>query len=268
MIAARRRNSAAKVGTVATTLAATCLMARAAHAQQRDTDAPAAIAVGGASALAAETITPGSAGSMPPFTAPLPPSITLPAPLRVVPAVPPPEYGPLPSPWTAPRVIPERATPPMPRQLPNPELITQGTLVLRQALAEYDRRLGMGPTGAVLSAARRVAMGETATGSARFEVWVDRTGTIRRVALRDASGDVPGWQQYAQALRSTPIPAMRMGDTAQDAWMVIDVSAQNERSSGRRRLWDYGLSLSFDVADIGARTMRVVHTRTASELTF
>ena len=207
---------------------------------------------------------------MPPFTSALQTSVPFPPPIEVVPAVPLPEYAPLPNPWTVRSLIPERVTPPGPYRAisEHPELLPQSRGGLRQALSEYDRRLGLGPSGPVVSAARRAGMSGTARGNARFEILVDRSGTIQSVSLLDASQDVHEWRRFAQSLQAMPLQGMRLGEDAQGVWMLLDVSANNERSSGHRRYWDYGLTFLFDVADISARTMRVVHATVASEVAF
>jgi hypothetical protein len=264
------RGQAAK-GVGAAVVVWMCLAASAARAQDRDESA---------SQRAARSVVPWVSPAesnaawftlgMPPFASPLPPSVPLPPPLRVIAAVPPPEYGPLPNPWTLPRLIPERPTPPAPYRfvLEHPELLLQTSGGLRQGVAEYDRRVGVGPSGPVLAAVRRVGMSETATGTARFELLVDRSGKIQSVSLVGASENVAGWQRFAHTLLATPISGMRLAETAEGAWVIVDVSANNERSSGHRRFWDYGLTLAFDVADAGARTLRVVRATVASELTW
>lgn len=213
---------------------------------------------------------PRGSGSLPPFTSPLPPSVPLPSPIQLIPAVPPSQHGYWPNPWTPPSAMPLRGTPPGPLRpiFEHPELRPGNAGGLRQALAEYDRRLGLGPSGALATVARRLGGSETMMGSARLEVLVDRTGNIQSVSILDASEDLPGWRHFAHILRATPVPGMRFAEEAQGVWMLLDVNARNALPSGHRRVWEHGSTLVFDVADFGARKSRVVHTSIASERPF
>jgi hypothetical protein len=252
----------------AVALGAILFMAPSARAQEGSNGVPSGVTPSGATPV--DSGIPARSGTMPPFTAPLPPSVPLPSPIQLVPATPPPQYQRLPTPWTILPRIPERPAAPAPYRpvLESPERNAASAGGLRQALSEYDRRLGLGPSGPVLSAARRAGMSATATGSARFEVVLDHSGTIQSVSLVDASEDLAGWQRFGENFRAVPLRGVRFAETAQGAWMMVDVSARNERLSGEPRWWDYGLTLVFDVANLHPRTQRVVHTSVVSELVF
>ncbi|HKQ69320.1 MAG TPA: hypothetical protein VJT73_08275 [Polyangiaceae bacterium] len=189
--------------------------------------------------------------SPPPFDSPLPPAVPFAPPITILPATPEPPAPP------PPYVLPER-----PDQAEPP----QGGL--RQSLSEYDRRLGLGGGGAVVSAVRNLAMTERARGSATFEVVVDRTGKVRTVRLLDASRDAPEWREFGIALSAEPIPNVRIPETARAAWVLVHVDANDELTSGQRRWWSYGVWLTFDVADVSAHRERVVHSRVLSEVWF
>src|SRR4029078_1958560 len=98
--------------------------------------------------------------SVPPFVAPLPPAINYPPPITVPPATTPPvPCGPFgnecrdnPGP-VAPYLLPEQAG-------WSPDAAGPPAGGLRQALVEYDRRLGLGGGGAVIAAARDMLQGE------------------------------------------------------------------------------------------------------------
>jgi hypothetical protein len=206
-------------------------------------------------------------GSMPPFNAPLPPAVPLPPPIVVPPATPPPQYETPPNPWTV-STIPSRATPSGPSKLSEaPDFAKRSAGGLRQALDEYDRRLGLAPGGGVVSAARALAMSEPVNGGARLEIVVDATGRILRAAVIDASEDTESWRRYAEALQEIPIRGMR-AEGNHGVWMLVDVSSTVESSSAHTRWWAPGVALVFDVADIGARRTRVVHANVASEMSF
>jgi hypothetical protein len=89
---------------------------------------------------------------------------------------------------------------------------------LQEGLEAHDRALGLGPSGAVISALFRAAHTSTApeNGVARFQVTVHDSGAVE-IKLREASGNFDGWlavaAQAAEVLRrSTPrIPSGRAG---------------------------------------------------------
>jgi hypothetical protein len=149
-----------------------------------------------------------------------------------------------------------------------PGFAPSGAGGLRAALDEHDRQLGLGQGGPVASAAREIGMSEIVTGSARFEIVLDPSGQIRSATLLDASGDTAGWQRFADELGRASMRATRIGEGANGAWMLLDVDATNEPSSGHRRWWAPGIALLFDAGDINARDTRVVHSRVSSQLSF
>jgi hypothetical protein len=203
--------------------------------------------------------------SVPPFNAPLPPAINYPPPITVPHAVTPPvPCGPFgnecrdnPGP-TAPYLLPEQAG--------NPDVAEAPAGGLRQALSEYDRRIGIGGGGPVVAAARKVLQGEFVTGSATFEVIADPTGRIRAVRLQDASRDREGWQRFAEELHQQHASGMRVREHTQAVWMILYVSAENEPTSGHNTWWYPGTVFAFDVSDINSRTVRTVTSRVLTEV--
>jgi hypothetical protein len=208
---------------------------------------------------------PGFNMSFPPFDSPLPPAINYPPPI-VVPhgTTPPVNCGPFgnecrddPGP-AAPYLLPEQAG--------NPDVAEPAAGGLRQALAEYDRRLGLGGGGPVVSEARAIAQREFVTGSATFEVLAEPSGRIRTVRLRNASQDRQGWERFAEALHQARVTGMRLPEQAHGVWLVLYVSAENELSTGQTSLWSPGVWLAFDVASVYAQRLRTVESRVLTEV--
>jgi len=204
--------------------------------------------------------------SVPPFVAPLPPAVNYPPPITIPPATTPPvPCGPFgnecrdnPGP-VAPYILPEQAG--------APDTAEPAAGGLRQALVEYDRRIGLGGGGAVVSTARNIAQGEYVTGSATFEVIADASGRIRSVRLQDATpGDKDGWQRFAEELHQQRATGMRTPEGAHSVWMILYVSAENELSTGHNSWWSPGVVLTFDVAAINARRLRTVTSRILTEV--
>jgi hypothetical protein len=188
----------------------------------------------------------------PPFTAVLPPSVPLPRAAPQIPATPPPGQRP------APYRLPERpgATPP-----------AGG---LRQALSEYDRRLGLGAGGAVEDLARTDLVDSSAVGSAVLEVRVDRSGVVRTVRVVSASQDLADWQQLARELRGARAGRIRMPAGAAGAWMRIGLEARVTDPSGLGRpfpLTLYPGAVGFDVTSLAhASDLRTVFVSVLSEV--
>jgi hypothetical protein len=204
----------------------------------------------------------------PPFTAPLPPAVPLPPPVRVPEAVPPPPPSVI-QPFDLLPSVPGPMAPPAPNLLPErPDNAQPPVGGLRQGLSEYDRRLGLGATGAIVSLARSVAMGHIATGSASLEIIADHTGSIRSVRVVDVDGERARWEDYAEALRGARAPSMRVSEVTRGVWMRLWVSANIERASGRRNWWSQGVFLTFDLADTSAHRQRLVETRVLSQVWF
>jgi hypothetical protein len=111
-------------------------------------------------------------------------------------------------------------------------------------------------------------MSEWVTGRALFEVVADRSGRVRSARLVDATRDMTGWQRYGEKLLSTPLRGMRLPESARGVVSLLDVSAENELSSGHRYWWSPGVALSFDIADASARRARTVQARALNEVWF
>jgi hypothetical protein len=208
---------------------------------------------------------PGFNYSFPPFASPLPPAVNYPPPIAVPPATTPPRpCGPLgnecrddPGP-VAPYMLPEQPV--------TPDTAEPPAGGLRQALVEYDRRLGLGGGGAVIAAARDIAEHEYVTGSATFEVVADSSGRIRSARLQGASRDKEGWQRFGEALHQERVAGMRAPDRSHGVWMIVYVSAENELTSGHTSWWSPGVALAFDLDDINARRIRTVSSRVLTEV--
>ena len=98
--------------------------------------------------------------------------------------------------WTNPAATAPETTAPC--LAPAPVSTTGG---LAEALEAHDQATGLGPAGAVLSAAREAAHTDVAPqlGTATFAVTVLRTGIVD-VQLTGASSNVDGWQQVAASM--------------------------------------------------------------------
>jgi hypothetical protein len=85
-----------------------------------------------------------------------------------------------------------------PTRGPAPVSTTGG---LTEALEAHDQAVGLGPAGAVLSAAREAAHSDVAPalGKATFSITVLRTGMVE-VRLVGASSNVDGWQKVAASM--------------------------------------------------------------------
>ena len=75
---------------------------------------------------------------------------------------------------------------------------------LAEALDAHDRKVGIGPSGAALSAARDAALGEAAprSGVAQFAVTVYQDGSID-VALVASSSEAAGWSSVGSAMAAS-----------------------------------------------------------------
>jgi hypothetical protein len=205
----------------------------------------------------------------PPFDRPLPPSIQLPPPIRVLPAVPPPFPDEIRNPADWVRTVPALPGRPAPTRLPErPDEVQPPAGDTRQSLSELDRRVGLGGAGPVITAARQIAQSEWVTGRATLEIMADREGRIRSVRVVEASRDTDGWLRYGQELRTAQQSGMRLPEEARGIWMLLEVRIDNELSSGHRNWWAPGLVFFFDLADVNARRLRTVHTQVLSEVWF
>jgi hypothetical protein len=206
--------------------------------------------------------------NQPPFDRPLPPSIQLPPPIRILGAMPPPVPDVPKTPVDVMRTVPALPGQPPPLRLPErPDEAQAPAGAVRQSLSELDRRLGLGSAGPVVSAARDVAQSEWVTGTALIEVIADRTGRIQSVRVVGASTDPDGWRRYAEELRGAQRSGMRLPETSRGLWTLLELRAQNELSSGHQRWWAPGVFL-FEIADVNAHRMRTVHTKVLSEVWF
>lgn len=191
---------------------------------------------------------PGADQGRPPFTSPLPPSIPLPPAAPILPGLPPPPTVPMPF------RIPER-----------PQFAPPPAGGLRQTLSEHDRRLGLGPAGPVLTAARSLAEGSRARGSAVIAVRVEGTGQIAAARVTSSSQSAAAWGELATRLASLSVRAVRLPEAAKGAWMVLRIEAEPRLPAGERLRYP-GVLLAFDVANAGARPVRMVTARVLSEL--
>jgi hypothetical protein len=195
--------------------------------------------------------------------------IRLPPPIDMLHAVPYPTSDQPSNPADVVQTLPTFPGRPAPRRLPErPDEVVPPAGELRQSLSEYDRRMGLGGAGPIVSAAREVAQREWVTGQATIEIIADRSGTIQSARVVGVSRDEDGWRRYAAELRGSARGGMRLPETARGVWTLLAVRIGNERTSGHRYWWSPGAWLSFDLADVNARRVRTVHTQVLSEIWF
>jgi hypothetical protein len=105
---------------------------------------------------------------------------------------------------------------------------------LAEELDAKDRERGLGPAGAILSAAHEAARAPTAParGTAAFSVTVDRNGETEVELLR-ASADLSAWRTVAEALAATiKRKPPRVKDGAAGIRTVIEISAEERLPNG------------------------------------
>lgn len=195
-----------------------------------------------------DTVAPSADEGRPPFTSPLPPSIPLPPLPPTLPGLPPPPTVPMPF------RIPER-----------PQFTPLPAGGLRQTMSEYDRRLGLGPSGPVLAAAQSLAAGSPVRGSAVITVRVESTGQIAAARVTASSQSAAAWGELAARLASMSVRAVRLPEAAKGAWMVLRIESEPRLRSGDRLHYP-GVLLAFDVSNIGARPAPMVTAQVLSEL--
>jgi hypothetical protein len=131
--------------------------------------------------------------------------------------------------WTKPGA--PRAETGAPYRPPAPVSTTGG---LAEALEAHDQGVGLGPAGAVLSAAREAAHSDVAPalGRATFAITVLRTGSVA-VQLVGASSNVDGWQKVAasmtESIRRKP---PRIDPSRNGARIGIEVTAEEHWPNG------------------------------------
>jgi hypothetical protein len=179
--------------------------------------------------------------------------------------------------WTTPGAMPVA-----PRAAPAPTVATGPApvdrdiagIVVRGAMMENDKRLGLDLPGAgtVATAVRAVVVGaDTPTvGRASFEVRVGPDGRILSVRVASASGggsDV--WDRAAKAILAQLAgkPLQMNANYAKGAIISVSVTSSMALPSGANSgVTQQGSGIGFDVSDIGAhksRSVKVAHTITA-----
>lgn len=179
--------------------------------------------------------------------------------------------------WTLPGAMPIA-----PRAAPAPTVATGprpvdkdiAGIVVRGAMLENDKRLGLDLPGAgtVASAVRAAVVGaDTPTvGRASFEVRVGPDGRILSVRVSSATGggsDV--WDRTAKMILAqlASRPITMNSNYAKGAIISVDVSSSMALPSGANSaVTQQGSGIGFDVSDIGAhksRSVKVSHSITA-----
>lgn len=137
---------------------------------------------------------------------------------------------------------------------------------LAAALDAHDRALGLGRGGPVAIEARRAAVtAGPETGRITLVVETDASGRVRSITPAGARPNAAAWRrviaQLSAALREK---RLRVPPGARGLRVTVRVEAREQSVSGRAPSGG-GLSLSFDVADLSGKVMRVVSARVQSQ---
>jgi len=170
-----------------------------------------------------------------------------------------------------------------PRELSAKDAAERATALLRDGLHEHDAAIGLGPEGAVITALEAATHASTATdrGRASFIAVIDSGGLVE---LRLSKSLGPGWEDAKKralaALAGKPF-ALRgakraeieievVSDVRTPSGAKVPITPTQEASRVRRSENVPGGTLDtvqthtvarFDLADIGARSTRVVHAK-------
>lgn len=134
---------------------------------------------------------------------------------------------------------------------------------LRDGVRKHDTGIGLGPEGPVLRALRDAAYAGLAPerGSATFRAVVDAGGIVVDVRLLSSNGNERGWSDArARAMRALGGTKLALRG-ARGAELVIAVDSDVRLPSGSNPGSPIG---TFDVTDISAKPVRVVHARLIS----
>ena len=176
--------------------------------------------------------------------------------------------------WTLPGTMPVA-----PRAAPAPTVATGPApvdkdiagIVIRGAMMENDKRLGLDLPGAgtVATAVRAVVVGADtpSVGRASFEVRVGPDGRILSVRVASSSGGTSDvWDRAAKAILAQLAgkPLQMNANYAKGAIISVSVSSSMALPSGASSgVTQQGAGIGFDVSDIGAhksRSVKVSHT--------
>jgi hypothetical protein len=189
-----------------------------------------------------------------------------------------------------PMPTPRAEAQPEPAPRPSPDRI------LRDGLDAHDRALGLGHGGPLISAAHDAASPSIApdTGTATFDVESDATGKVVTARVVSASAEPGAWNDVAQELvRLMSAKTLHVLRDARGMRTRLRIVAERTLPSGApyarstgavpedacagdpvgpgglgrkcRGGMPVGLSQSFDVADIGARSSRIVRVQLLGE---
>ncbi len=143
-------------------------------------------------------------------------------------------------------------------------------LSMRDAQLEHDHAAGLDGSGAVIGAAEEVARANDAplNSKAMFELTVDPHGDVTSVHLMAATAAEGAWERIGASLVSSlraRRPVLRHGTAMV---VTLEITSRWQLPSGDNPGSPVGSDrggLSFDVTDIGARPLRVVHARIVKE---
>jgi hypothetical protein len=145
---------------------------------------------------------------------------------------------------------------------------------LRDALAAHDRAIGLGSGGPVLAVARDVAFAATVDESAAtIAVDADATGHVTSARVVSATSDTGGWSEVATAIvKAMRGRTLKVPPDARGIVVSVRLEVALRLPSGARAghpveagFVPGAFSMSFDVADVGARPKRTVSGQIVDE---
>jgi hypothetical protein len=167
--------------------------------------------------------------------------------------------------WAIPGVVPHGTAPaPAPTTAPTPREVDPdiGGQVLREAMAEHDKGLGMDlpAAGTMTSAVQTSIMGSSIPVGTKgsIECRISPSGVVSGCTLTQSTGG--GSEAWDAATRAAAaiVGSALPGQYAKGATVIIDVSVLQAPPAGSKGGWNGGAGANFDVSNIGAHNTRNV----------
>ncbi|MDP9036288.1 MAG: hypothetical protein M3O50_15915 [Myxococcota bacterium] len=141
---------------------------------------------------------------------------------------------------------------------------------MRDALLEHDHGAGLDRSGAVIGVAEDVARQNDAPLDSRalVELTIDTNGRVTNAHLLDASTGHDAWERIAASLVSSLHARQSILRRGLATIVTLEITSKWQLPSGDSpggAVHSNPGGFSFDVADIGARPLRVVHARILRE---
>ncbi|MDP9152342.1 MAG: hypothetical protein M3O36_20645, partial [Myxococcota bacterium] len=141
---------------------------------------------------------------------------------------------------------------------------------IRDALLEHDHAAGLDGSGVVIGVAEEVARQNDAPLDSRalLELTVDTNGQVTNAHLVDASTAHDAWERIAASVVSSLRARRSILRHGQPTVVTLEITSRWQLPSGDSpggALQGNRGGFSFDVTDVGARPLRVVHARILRE---